>query len=148
MRNSKTMNNENIKMISWNKRSADPISLVFLLLLLGIVIRFPTFKISLMGGSYCLPKNMMRIINTFGALIVCFEIGLLESKIPYTYRQKKYTEKSTLGTSKAIYIPKIVDWWLRCACSLNYITVNKAWMRWVYADNETILLELFGKIAH
>lgn len=52
---SKTMNNENIKMISENKHSADPnFSLVFfLLLLLRIVVRFRALRMFLMGGAYC-----------------------------------------------------------------------------------------------
>lgn len=70
-----------------------------------------------MGGAYCLPKNMMRIINTFGALIVCFEIGLLQSKIlntqSHTHMHAYTRTKSTLGTETEnnIYQKSLTDGW-------------------------------------
>lgn len=43
-----------------------------------------------------------------------------------TNTRTRMWKKSTLGTSTENNISKIIDWWLRCACSLNYITVNKS----------------------
>lgn len=59
-----------------------------------------------MGGAYCLSENMMRIMNMFCALIVRFEIGILQRK--HTKHTNEKWEKKKKAHTQWEYEPKTI----------------------------------------